>query len=327
MYSFVMSRTPYRMSFFGGGTDYPAWYEEHGGAVLATSIDKYCFILARYLPPFFEHRYHIAYSEIERPQSVPEIRHPAIRECLKYLNVKEGVTVVHAGDLPARAGMGTSSAFTVGMLHALYALRGTYPKKIELAEQAIHIEQKLIGEVVGSQDQTTAAFGGFNRIDFTRRGIEITPLRAARVAGLEDRLMLVFTGFARTASVVAQRQVNRVKENAERLRRMYEMVSDGERILGGEGSLSDFGHLLHEAWERKRGLDSSVSTDYIDYLYERARASGALGGKLLGAGGGGFLLFYVEPDKREAVKAALGKVLEVPFKFERKGSQIIYYGE
>lgn len=332
MFSFVMSKTALRISFFGGGTDYPAWYRENPGAVLASSIDKYCYLLCRWLPPFFEHKHRIVWSEIETPQDVDEIRHPSVRETLKFLDITNGVEIHHAGDLPAMTGMGTSSAFTVGLLNALYALKGTKLNKLALALEAIHIEQDLIGEAVGSQDQVTSAFSGFNRIDFAMKqdnpklhDIKVTPIESKRVKELESYLMLFFTGFSRTASQIAKEQIDRVKDNKSALQTMYEMVDEGVKVLTGSGNLADFGCLLDKGWRLKRTLGRGVSTEYIDYLYSTAITAGAIGGKLLGAGGGGFLLLFVEPDRQLAVKERL-RLLQVPFKFVANGSKIIFNG-
>lgn len=336
MPSFIIARAPYRVSFFGGGTDYPAWYRDNPGAVLATSIDKYSYILCRWLPTFFEHKYHIVYSEIERPQERDQIKHTTVREALKFLDISDGVEIHHAGDLSTRTGIGTSSAFTVALLNALYTLKGTKPNKMTLALDAIHIEQDMAKEDVGSQDQTTSAFGCFNRIDFGLRqvplniliphDIKVTPIKSQRLKELESCLLLFFTGFSRTASQIAKRQIERVAKNRSALMEMYEMVDKGVDILTGSGSLVDFGKLLDESWRLKRSLTSIVSTEYIDYLYANAIGAGAVGGKLLGAGGGGFLLFFVEPDLQERVKKKLSSLVHVPFKFEKDGSKVIFTG-
>lgn len=331
MDSFIIARAPYRISFFGGGTDYPVWYRDNPGAVLATSIDKYSYILCRWLPPFFEHKYHIAYSEIERPHERDQIKHTTVREALKFLDISDGVEIHHAGDLSTRAGMGTSSAFTVALLNALYTLKGTNPNKMTLALDAIHLEQNMARENVGSQDQAISAFGGFNRIEFTiygtgRHKINVTPIKSQRLKELQKCLMLFFTGFSRTASQIAKKQIERAAENRSVLMEMYEMVDRGVDILTGSGSLSDFGRLLDESWRLKRSLTSIVSTDYIDYLYAKAIEAGAVGGKLLGAGGGGFLLLFAEPDLQGRLKEKLSSLLHVPFKFESGGSQVIFTG-
>lgn len=326
MFSFVMAKAPYRISFFGGGTDYPAWYRENPGAVLVTSIDKYCYILCRRLPPFFEEKNRVVWSQIELTQEVDEIRHPAVRGALKAM-VLNGMEIHHAGDLPARAGMGTSSAFTVALVHALHALNCHELSKIQLALNAIEIEQDIIKENVGSQDQTISAFGGFNRIDFNREHeIKVTPILSLKLKELEASLMLFFTGFSRTASKVVQDQIDNIKKNRSILLEMYAMVDEGIKILTSESKLTEFGRLLGETWKMKRRLAGKVSTEYIDFIYSNAISAGAIGGKLLGAGGGGFILFFVEPDLQLGVKERLASLLHVPFKFEREGSQIIFNG-
>jgi len=319
----IVSKTPFRISLFGGGTDYPAWYRDNPGAVLATSIDKYCYILCRWLPPFFDHKHRFVWSQIETPQEIDEIRHPAVRETLKFMGITDGIEIHYAGDLPAKTGMGTSSAFTLGLLHALYALKGTEPSKMQLVLEAIDIEQEKIKEAVGSQDQVIAAFGGFNRIDFSgEHNIQVQPVKSGRLKELENSLMLFFTGFSRTASKIAGEQIERIEENKPILKRLYEMVDEGLEILLTNKNLNDFGKLIGESWKLKRCLSNRVSTDYIDYIYANAISAGAVGGKLLGAGGGGFLLFFVEPDAQTKVKESL-RLLQVPFHFENQGSQII----
>lgn len=323
MSSFIISRTPYRVSFFGGGTDYPAWHRENSGAVLATSINKYCYLLCRWLPPFFAHKHRVVYSEIEMPNEIDEIRHPSVRETLKFMGIKNGIEIHHAGDLPHRAGMGTSSAFTVGLLYALYTLKGIRPTKQQLALDAIYIEQKKIKETVGSQDQVISAYGGFNRIDFRGKdNIKVTPIQSNRLKELEACLMLFFTGFSRTASKIAQDQIDKIRNNRSILLEMYAMVDEGIKILTSERRLIEFGRLLGESWKLKRRLAEKVSTDYIDYIYSNAISASAVGGKLLGAGGGGFILFFVEPDAQAKVKQKLSSLLQVPFKFEHGGSRM-----
>lgn len=326
----IISKTPFRISFFGGGTDYPAWYREHGGAVLATAIDKYCYINCRWLPPFFEHRSRISYNQIELVQDFEEVRHPAVRETIKYLGITEGVEIHHDADLPARTGLGSSSSFTVGLLNSLYALKKETPDKMRLAMEAIHIEQNLIQENVGSQDQVMAAFGGFNRVEFhPDDGVKIIPVRAddARLAELHQYLMLFFTGFSRTASYIAGRKIREIPNRTRELTEMRDLVDAAQSILESGGDLDQFGHLLNETWLRKRSLARGVTTPYIDYLYEKALAAGASGGKILGAGGGGFLLFFVKPEFRPKVQENLNGLLQVPFEFESDGTQIIYCGE
>lgn len=324
----IISRTPYRISFFGGGTDYPTWYRQHGGSVLAASIDKYCYITCRHLPPFFEHRIRIVYRKIETCMTVDEISHPVVREALRFQQIERGVEIHHDGDLPARSGMGSSSAFTVGLLHALHALRGEMPTKHQLAKEAIYLEQEVLKEIVGSQDQTLAAYGGLRHVRFQPDGgIEVSPLvvSAARIAELKSHLMLVYTGIARTAADVAKSYVPELDSRRRQLRIMKEMVDEAIEILTGGVNLIAFGELLHEAWLAKRSLSNLVSNNEVDALYETALAAGAIGGKLTGAGGGGFLLLFVPPERQPDVLAALDGCIHVPFEFESTGSQIIFY--
>ena len=324
----IISRTPFRISFFGGGTDYPAWYAENGGAVLGTTINKYCYITCRYLPPFFEHKHRIIYSQMEQVQDIDEIRHPSVRETLKFMGITEGIEIHHDGDLPARTGLGSSSSFTVGLVHALYALKGIMPSKMQLALDTIHIEQERIKENVGSQDQTLAAFGGFNRVDFNgEHHIEVRPItiKPQRLELFQDHLMLLFTGFSRTASQIAEEQIKQTPNKKRELTEMCRMVGEAINILNGDGDLSEFGKLLHESWQLKRSLTDRISTPYIDYVYETATRAGATGGKLLGAGGSGFILFFVKPELQPKIKESLHGLLHVPFRFENSGSQIIFY--
>ncbi len=324
----IISRTPFRISFFGGGTDYPAWYRRHGGAVVATTIDKYCYISCRYLPPFFEHRIRVVYSKIENCQTVDEIAHPAVREVLRYLNIDRGVEIHHDGDLPARSGMGSSSAFTVGLLHALHALKGQISHKHDLALESIHIEQNLLQETVGSQDQVSAAYGGFNSITFhpndaiSVRPITISPERAHE---LNAHLMLFYTGIKRTASAIAESFVNYLADKSRQMRILKDMVEESVSILSSGHDLAPFGELMNEAWQLKRSLSAQVSNSEVDTVYAQAMAAGALGGKLTGAGGGGFLLLFVPPERQLQVREALANLLYVPFKFEYSGSQIIVF--
>ena len=324
----IISRTPFRVSFFGGGSDYPQWYRQNGGAVLATAIDKYCYISCRRLPPFFDYKHRLVYRKQETVNQISEIEHPAVRGVFSHFKWEEGVEIHHDGDLPARSGLGSSSAFTVGLINALRAMQGRHISKEELGTLAIHIEQDVIRENVGSQDQITAAYGGFNRIDFRRDGaIEVQPiiLPAARLAAFKSHLMLVFTGFARIASEVAKTKIDNLDKRADEIRRMTRMVDEGVDILTGERPLKDFGLLLHEAWTHKRKLSEMVSTDAIDRIYTDARDAGAIGGKLLGAGGGGFMLLVVPPEKHDAVRERLTKFVHVPFDFEMSGSRIVVY--
>jgi D-glycero-alpha-D-manno-heptose-7-phosphate kinase len=323
----IISRTPFRISFFGGGTDYPVWYRRHGGAVLAASIDKYCYLTCRYLPPFFEHRIRLVYRKIETCKTVDEIAHPVVKAVLKRLGFERGLELHHDGDLPARSGMGSSSAFAVGLLNALYTLGGQARTRMQLAQESIHIEQEIMRETVGSQDQVMAAFGGLRYVQFQPDGnitVESLPLAAQRLAELQDHLLLFYTGIARTASDVARTYVTNIESQRRQLDSMRRMVEESVDILVGGVNLHAFGHLLHEAWLTKRSLSPQVSTSQVDAWYKDAWRAGAIGGKLTGAGGGGFLLFFVPPEKKRAVRQALAPLLEVPFAFEAAGSQIIF---
>jgi D-glycero-alpha-D-manno-heptose-7-phosphate kinase len=322
----IISRTPYRVSFFGGGSDYPTWFEKNGGAVLAASIDKYCYLTCRYLPPFFEHRIRVLYSKVETCQEAAEIQHPAVRGALQFLGIQDGVEIHHDGDLPARSGMGSSSAFAVGILHALNALLGRIATKEQLARDAIHLEQDILAEHVGCQDQVSAAFGGLNVVRFQYgREFSVRPvgLPESGLRALQQHLMLFFTGVSRTASDIAATFVASIEDHSAILRRFVAMVDDGVSLLE-RGALADFGRLMDEAWMAKRRFSSAVSSARVDEIYARARAAGALGGKLLGAGGGGFMLLFVPPQHRTAVQASLADLLHVPFRFESRGSQIIF---
>ncbi len=324
----VITRTPFRVSFFGGGTDYPAWYLKNGGSVLATSIDKYCYLTTRYLPPFFEHRYHIVYSKNEICGKVEEIQHPAVRAILTAMKFERGLEIHHDGDLPARSGMGSSSSFVVGLLHALHALRGRMISKQELTDEAIRIEQECLREVVGSQDQAVAAHGGFNLVRFETTGeIIVQPVTISpdRLQQLNDHLLLFYTGLARTSSQIAASYVSNLAGKERQLRVYGEMVQEALAILSSTRSLLDFGRLLDEAWKLKRSLGEGVSNSEIDDVYAAALQSGAVGGKLLGAGGGGFLLIFAAPENHGAIKAKLDSLLEIPFRFERSGSQVIFF--
>ena len=322
----IICRTPFRISFFGGGTDYPAWYRTHGGAVLAATIDKYCWLTCRHLPPFFEHRIRVVYRKIETCRSAEEIAHPVVRAALQHLQFERGLELHHDGYMPARSGMGSSSAFTVGLLHALYTLRGEQRTRMQLAQDSIHIEQSLLRETVGSQDQVLAAFGGLKYVQFQPDGaiaVDPLPLPQERVVELHDHLMLFYTGIARTASDVAKSYAEHMDGKRRQLAALREMVEESIDILLSGMDLSEFGELMHEAWQTKRTLSDLVSNPQIDALYDRARAAGAIGGKLTGAGGGGFLLLFVPPKKRRTVLEALADLLHVPFEFENSGSQII----
>ncbi|MFC1760949.1 kinase [Planctomycetota bacterium] len=325
----IISRTPFRISFFGGGTDYPVWYREHGGAVLSTAINKYCYISCRYLPPFFENKYLIRYRHREEVSLIDDIQHPSVRECLRYVGTREGIEMVHTSDLPARSGVGSSSAFTVGFLNTLYALEGQMVGKRRLASEALLIEQQRIGENVGSQDQVATAFGGLNRIEFGGKDdfvVQPVTVNPQRIHELENHLMFFFTGFSRTASEIASEQIRNTQSKSAELHEMRKMVDAATAVLNNpHADIYDFGHLLHESWAIKRSLSSRVTTSAIDSMYDDARKAGALGGKLCGAGGGGFLLLFVPPRKRRLVQRALGRLLYVPIEFESLGSQITFY--
>lgn len=324
----IISRTPFRISFFGGGTDYPVWYRENGGAVLGTTIDKYCYITGRCLPPFFDHKYHIVYSLVENVKNVDEIKHPAVRATLRYMGIDDGLEIHHDGDLPARTGLGSSSSFTVGLLHTLYALKGVMPSKMQLAKEAINVEQNLLKENVGCQDQVMAAFGGFNHVTLGCRDeidVRRVTVKPERLETLQNHLMLVFTGFSRFASDIAAVQIQQTPNRKRELTAMYQMVDEALKILNSNCDIEEFGKLLHESWQLKRSLTDKISTPQADSLYEAVRKAGATGGKMIGAGGGGFMLFFVKPEFQGKVKQALDGLLTVPIRFESAGSQIIFY--
>jgi D-glycero-alpha-D-manno-heptose-7-phosphate kinase len=325
----IISRTPFRISLFGGGTDYPAWFREHGGAVLGTAINKYSYISVRKLPPFFEHRYRIAYSRIEHVREICEIVHPVIREVLAEMQPEEGLEIHSDSDLPARSGLGSSSAFTVGFLHALNALSGRMVTKSTLGREAIRVEQELLKEAVGCQDQLWAAFGGLNYIRFSTAGdFEVSPIVLAgdRRSQLMQSIMLFFTGFSRNASDIAQHQIANMPHRTQQLRGIRNMVEDALSILQNDGNfVRSLGELLHESWCLKRELADNVSTQAIDAIYEAARKAGAVGGKLLGAGGGGFIMFLVEPEKRQNVRERLADLIHVPVDIDHDGSKIVLY--
>lgn len=323
----IISRTPFRVSFFGGGTDYPTWFKDNKGAVLATTIDKYCYITCRYLPPFFEHKSRIIYSQMEHVHNIDEINHPAVREVLRFLKITQGVEIHHDGDLPARTGLGSSSSFTVGLLNSLYALKGIMPTKARIAEEAIYVEQKMCKENVGCQDQALAAHGGLNYIEFggeQHLQVRRVTIPEQRIKNLERHLMLYFTGFSRNASEIASHQIKNIPNKGKELERMYQMVQEAMRLLN-KNKITDFGKLLHESWQIKRQLSEKITTSHIDDIYETARGAGAIGGKLLGAGGGGFVLLFAPPGAQKKIKEKLKKLLLVPFKFETMGTQIIFF--
>jgi D-glycero-alpha-D-manno-heptose-7-phosphate kinase len=322
----IITQTPFRMSFFGGGTDFPEFYREHGGAVISSTFDKYCYVNVRHLPRFFDYSTELAYSKMERVRNVEEIVHPAIREAMKYLDMHE-IRLTYEADLPARSGLGTSSSFAVGMLSAFYALKGKYVDKRKLADDAIYLERVLCKEAGGVQDQIAAAFGGFNRIQFSAEGYTVNPIIISpeRKEHLNQNLMLFFTGFSRFSSDIQASTMNAVEDKKLQLLEMLQLVDEAEAVLTSKVDLNEFGRLLDHTWKLKRGITSKISTDSIDGLYNKAIQAGAIGGKLLGAGGGGFLLFYVEEEKQQAVRQALENLLYVPFEFENAGAQVIHY--
>lgn len=322
----IIAQTPFRMSFFGGGTDYEGFFKEHGGAVISTTFDKYCYTTIRHLPRFFDYSNEIVYGVMERTKSVDEIQHPAVKNIMKYLDMHE-LRVVYEADLPARSGLGTSSSFAVGLLNACYALKGKYVDKRKLADDAIYIERVLCNEAGGIQDQIAASFGGFNRIDFKSEGYTVSPIvfSTDRKKNLNDRLMLFFTGFSRFSSDIAKSQIKATKDKTKELLEMKALVDDVQRLLVSDGDLNEFGRLLDYTWKLKRGITSDISNNDIDALYKKAIDAGAIGGKLLGAGGGGFLLFYVEPEYQENVSKALEDLIYVPFEFENEGTRVMYF--
>lgn len=324
----IINKTPFRISFFGGGTDYPVWFRQNGGAALSTTIDKYCYVTCRKLPPLFEHKHHIVYSVDEKVNNVDEIKHPAVREILKFMNLKDGLEIHYDADLPARSGLGSSSSFTVGLLHSLYALKKKDVSKNQLASEAIHIEQNLIKENVGSQDQIAAAFGGLNKIFFHKdnsfnvKPIEISPDRRAE---LEKNIMFFFTGITRIASTIAEIQIRDTHKKEKELKTMFQMVDEAVDILSSENQpISAFGELLHESWKLKRSLTKKISNNVIDGIYDTALRAGAIGGKITGAGGGGFMMIFAQPSYHKKIKEKLKDLLHVPISFETCGSKIIF---
>ena len=324
----IITKTPFRMSFFGGGTDMEDYFKENGGAVLSTTFDKYCYVNVRHLPKFFDYNTELSYSKIERVTNVEDIQHPAIREAMKMLDMRE-IRLTYEADLPARSGLGTSSSFAVGMLNAFYALKGKYADKKKLADEAIYLERVLCNEAGGWQDQIAASFGGFNRINFGPDGYEVLPLIISpeRKNRLNDNLMMFFTGFTRFSSDVQKaNSATSPDDKKMMLKKMQDLVDEAEAILvNDEKDLDDFGRLLDTTWKLKRQTGGSVSTNSIDALYDKGIKAGALGGKLLGAGGGGFLVFYVQPDKQDSVKKAMSDLMYIPFEFENGGTQVIHY--
>ena len=324
----IITKTPFRMSFFGGGTDLESFFREYGGAVLSTTFDKYCYVNVRHLPRFFDYSSELTYSRTERVRGVDEIEHPAIRNAMRMLDMHE-IRLTYEADLPARSGLGTSSSFAVGMLNAFYALKGKYADKKKLADEAIYLERVLCNEAGGWQDQIAASFGGMNRIEFNTDGTyDVKPIiiHPDRKKQLNNSLLMFFTGFTRFSSEMQKVNQTGYDEKIKQLQQMYALVDDAEKVLEDKYSdLDDFGRLLDTTWRLKRQTGSAITTNNIDALYENGIAAGALGGKLLGAGGGGFLIFYVQPEKKEAVKEAMKDLLYVPFQFEDGGTRVIHY--
>ena len=324
----IITKTPFRMSFFGGGTDLEEYFKNNGGSVLSTTFDKYCYVNVRHLPRFFEYSTELSYSKTERVNDINEIQHPAIREAMKMLDMKE-IRLTYEADLPARSGLGTSSSFAVGMLNAFYALKGIYADKRKLAKEAIYLERVLCKESGGWQDQIAASYGGFNRINFSADGYEVLPLVISpkRKKQLNDNLMMFFTGFTRFSSEVQKiNSLSSSDDKLSRLKKMMELVDEAQSVLTSENrDLDEFGRLLDVTWNLKKGTGNAISTSSIDKLYSKGIDAGAIGGKLLGAGGGGFLVFYVPKEKQNAVKEAMKDLLYIPFKFENGGAQVIYY--
>lgn len=323
----IITKTPFRMSFFGGGTDMESYFKENGGAVLSTTFDKYCYVTVRHLPRFFEYKTHLTYSKMEYVNEYDEIQHPAIRNAMRMLDMHE-LRLTYESDLPARSGLGTSSSFAVGMLNAFYALKGKYADKKKLADEAIYLERVLCNEAGGWQDQIAASFGGFNRINFNADGYEVLPviISPERKKQLNGNLLMFFTGFTRFSSDVQKANNVTAADKRAQLKEMYALVDEAEKVLTDkEKSLDDFGYLLDHTWKLKRQTGSSISTNSIDALYQKGIEAGALGGKLLGAGGGGFLVFYVQPEKQDAVRWAMKDLMYIPFRFEDGGTRIIHY--
>lgn len=323
----IITKTPFRMSFFGGGTDMPAFFNEYGGAVLSTTFDKYCHVNVRHLPPFFEYTTELVYSKIERMDDISKMEHPLVRNAMQMLDMHE-LRINYEADLPARTGLGTSSSFAVGMLNAFYALKGKYASKKQLADQAIYLERNLCKESGGWQDQIAAAFGGLNRIDFKDNNYTVTPLiiSPSRKERLNKNLMLFFTGFTRFSSEIQKSTESSIKDKTAQLKEMLSLVDEAQTVLtDGARDIDEFGRLLDKTWRLKRQTGAKISTGSIDELYEKGIKAGALGGKLLGAGGGGFLLFYVPEERQVKIKEAMRNLLYVPFEFEDGGTQVVYY--
>ena len=325
----IISKTPFRISLFGGGTDYPNWYRENGGSVLATAIDKYCYISCRHLPPFFEHKHRIVYSKVENVKEIKEIQHPSVRAVLSTLETNAGLEIHHNGDLPARSGIGSSSSFTVGLINVINALKGQQISKEDLAKQAIYIEQKVLKESVGSQDQILASFGGFNRINFYPDDtFNITPVIISKslTDQLQSHMLLFFTGVSRFSSDIAKDKIANFKNRFQELTQIKQMVDEGLSILQSPSTpIAELGKLLHESWQLKRSLSNKISTPEIDTIYQTGLAAGAIGGKILGAGGGGFILFFAKPENHKNIRKKLKGLVQVSFCFDNTGSKIVLY--
>ena len=323
----IISKTPYRISFFGGGSDYPSWYLKNGGVVLSTTIDKYIYISCRYLPPFFEHKYRFVWSQMENVKSINQIKHKPVREMLKYFNIKNGLEIHYDGDLPARSGMGSSSVFVVGLMNLLNSFQGRNITNKMLAKKSIYFEQKILNEAVGSQDQIAAAYGGFNKITFKVGGefnVKQMSIKKKVLRKLNSNLILIYTGLKRTAHDIAKNYINKLqKSKKSHIIEICSFVKESEKILKEGNSLNDFGKLLHESWQEKKSLSSYISNSSIDDIYNTAIKKGALGGKLLGAGGGGFLLLYVPKPKQKSLIKCFNKLINVPFNFSSSGSKIL----
>ena len=325
----IVSRTPFRISFFGGGSDYPAWYTKYGGKVIGTTIDKYCYISCRYLPPFFTYKHRIVYSNMEYVNDISEIKHPAVQGILKSFKTEKGLEIHHDGDLPARSGLGSSSSFTVGLLHSLHALEGKFTSKRDLALEAMHIEQDVLSENVGSQDQILAAYGGFNTVEFHSTGnFDVHPviLPKERLTHFQQHLMLCFTGITRIASTIAKSHIENLEKRKREIQLMQQMTNEAISVLQSEtASIEEFGRLLNEYWEYKKSLSDKVTTPEVDEIYKAAREAGAIGGKLLGAGGGGFMIFFAKPEIQRKIRERLKNLVHVGFRFDFSGSKIVVY--
>ncbi|MGI6348325.1 MAG: kinase [Eubacteriales bacterium] len=322
----LITKTPFRMSFLGGGTDYRPFFEKYGGSVISSTFDKYCYVTIRHQPPFFDCKNHIVYTRMERTNTVDEIEHPLVRNAMKFLDMHD-LRVVYDADLPARSGLGSSSSFAVGLLNGFYALKGKYIDKNRLAAEAIYLERVLCAESGGWQDQIAVAYGGFNRIDFHENSFSVKPLIISKEKKqlLNDHLMLFFTGFSRVSAEIAESQMKTTQDKAVELREMLDLVDEGEKVLTNKIDICEFGRLLDHTWKLKRGLTNKITTDSIDDIYNKAMKAGALGGKLMGAGGGGFMMIFAEPERQAAIKKQLNNLLYVPFSLENEGAQILYY--